>query len=161
MFSLTTEYALRVIMFLASREDQPATIHQIAAATKVPEAYLAKVILCLSKVEMIHSQRGLHGGSMLARSPTLISVFDVVQAVDPIRRITTCPLEIKSHGHHLCALHKRMDEALGLVETALRESKISELLAEPTGSKPLCGVEGEIDERPVVVGSRGRLKRKV
>ena len=55
MFSQTAEYALRVAAFLAGRGDRPATIRQIALATRVPEGYLAKVLLSLSKARLVKS----------------------------------------------------------------------------------------------------------
>jgi len=153
MLSQTSEYALRIIVFLASRGGQPATIRQIAAATRVPEGYLAKVLQCLSRAGLVHSQRGLHGGSVLARPAERLTVLDVIQAVDPIRRITTCPLGLKSHGVNLCPLHRRLDNAISLVEQAFRESTIADLLAEPTTSTPLC--EGPVArERPAALTVR-------
>lgn len=138
MFSQTTEYALRVIVYLASLEGKPATIPQIAAATRTPEGYTAKVLRNLALGELVQSQRGLRGGSVLARPPTDITVYDVVQAVDPIKRIETCPLGLRGHGVNLCPLHRRMDQAIGLVETALQDSTIAELVTTSTGNKPLC-----------------------
>jgi Rrf2 family nitric oxide-sensitive transcriptional repressor len=144
MFSQTSEYALRVVVYLASLGDRPATIAQIAEATRVPASYLAKVLSNLSKAEVVRTQRGLHGGSVLARPADLISVYDVIQAVDPIKRITTCPLGLKSHGVNLCPLHRRLDQAIESVENAFRGSSIGELVAEPSASRPL----GKIPTRP-------------
>lgn len=42
MFSQTTEYALRVMVYLASLAGQRPTIAQISAATRTHAAYLAK-----------------------------------------------------------------------------------------------------------------------
>ena len=137
MFSQTTEYALRIAVFLGSVGDEPATIRQIAKATQVPEGYLAKVLKSMSRAGIVHSQRGPTGGSVLARPADRITVHDVVQAVDPIRRITTCPLGIKSHGVNLCPLHRRLDHAIALVEKAFQESTIADLLIEPTFSPPM------------------------
>lgn len=166
MFSQTAEYALRVMVYLAGRQGRPATIKQIAATTKVPEGYLAKVLLSLSRASLIHSQRGLHGGSVLLRPPDQISVFDVLEAVDPIRRIRTCPLGIASHGVHLCPLHRRMDHAIGLVESAFRESTIADLLADPNPSRPLCDallpqeVEQDGEAKPAKAPSKSRSAGK-
>jgi Rrf2 family protein len=137
MISQTAEYALRAIVFLA---DQGAarTTQEIAAATHVPASYLSKVMQSLSRARVVRSQRGLHGGFTLARSPEELSVWDVIDAVDPIQRIRTCPLGLKSHGVKLCPLHRRLDDALALVESAFRESTVADLLQEPTKSKPLC-----------------------
>lgn len=137
MFSLTIEYALRIMVYLASLGEKTPTIAQIASATKVPAGYLAKVLRQLARAGLIRSQRGLHGGSTLARPGDQISVWDVVQAVDPIARITTCPLGLKNHGVNLCPLHKRLDQAIASVERALRDSSLQELVSDPSPIKPL------------------------
>src|SRR4051812_29884258 len=98
MISQTSEYALRTIVFLASCDGKPATTRRIADATHVPVGYLAKVLHSLSRAELITSQRGPNGGSVLARDPAKLSVYDVISAVDVIPRIRTCPLSLKSHG---------------------------------------------------------------
>jgi Rrf2 family protein len=87
---------------------------------------------------LIQSQRGLHGGFTLLKSPEQVTVYEVVQAVDPLRRITTCPLGFAAHGRNLCPLHRRLDEALALVEKSFRESSIADLINEPSASRSLC-----------------------
>ena len=158
MISQTAEYALRVIVHLASLNGAPATIRQIAQATRIPEGYLAKVLLLLSRARLIRSQRGLHGGSVLVRPPEQIAILDVVQAVDPIKRITTCPLGIASHGAGLCPLHRRLDQAIAQVEQAFAQSTIAELLGEATRSKPLCDTSGASTVQ-LTVSSASRRKR--
>ena len=138
MFSQTVEYALRAVVFLAGQSPEARTTDQIARATKVPSAYLSKVLQSLAKAGIVRSQRGLHGGFALAKSPDQLTILEVVEVVDPIRRIHTCPLELGSHGTNLCPLHRRMDAALASVEEAFRNSTLAEVLAEPTSSVPLC-----------------------
>jgi hypothetical protein len=62
----------------------------------------------------------------------------VVNVVDPIERIDRCPLGIESHGATLCPLHKRLDDAIGLVEQAFGSTTIAELLTGPEQNSPLC-----------------------
>lgn len=139
MFSQTVEYALRLVVYLAQQDPQARTTEQIAEATRVEHrAYLAKVIQNLVRAGLLHSQRGVGGGITLARRPAELNILDVVNAVDPIRRIKECPLGLASHGVHLCPLHKRLDMALAGVEDAFRRTTLAELLAEPTPSVPLC-----------------------
>ena len=66
------------------------------------------------------------------------TILEVVNAVEPIQRIRTCPLGLAAHGVHLCPLHSRLDRALATVEEALGNSTLAEVLAEPTRSVPLC-----------------------
>src|SRR5262245_13651417 len=74
MFSQTSEYALRVVVYLASLDGKLATIPQIAQATRTPEGYLAKVLRSLALAELLRSQRGPQGGSVLARPAKQITV---------------------------------------------------------------------------------------
>jgi DNA-binding IscR family transcriptional regulator len=74
----------------------------------------------------------------LVKSPSELTVLDVVNAVEPIERIATCPLGLASHGTRLCPLHRRMDNALASVEKAFASTTMAEVLAEPTTSIPLC-----------------------
>lgn len=141
MFSQTVEYALRAVVFLADQK-KACTTPQIAEVTKVPAPYLAKVLQSLSRGGLVKSQRGLHGGFTLALDPSQITIWDVVQCVEPIRRIRTCPLDLSAHRTQLCPLHKKIDAALESIENAFRSSSLADLLADPSPSKPLCPVNG-------------------
>lgn len=138
MISQTVEYALRAVVYLAGRAPEAQTTEQVAAATRVPKAYLSKVLQCLVRAGVVHSQRGIGGGMALAKSPSDLTILEVVNAVEPIGRIRTCPLGLESHGVRLCPLHRRLDDALATVEEAFRSTTLAEVLAEPTSSIPLC-----------------------
>ena len=143
MFSRTVEYALRAVIHLAHESPRPRTTAQIAAATRVPKGYLVKVLQGLAKRGLVETQRGVGGGVSLARPPDQLTILDVVNAVEPVGRIATCPLGLPNHGANLCPLHRRMDAALAVVEEALRASTLAEVLAEPTAvSVPLCDGTG-------------------
>jgi len=140
MLSQTVEYALRAVVFLAGRQDAPQTNEQISAATKVPAAYLSKVLQSLGRAGVVYAQRGVRGGFVLGHAPSKLTILEVVNAVEPIRRIRTCPLGLQSHGLRLCALHKRLDDAYALVERAFADTTLAEILSKPTKSIPLCEV---------------------
>lgn len=140
MFSQTVEYALRAVAYLADHSPEARTTDQISEATKVPKPYLSKVLQNLRRNQIVHSQRGVGGGVTLVKSPDQLTILDVVNAVEPIVRIDVCPLGLKSHGTHLCPLHRRMDDALASVEQAFQSTTLAELLSEPTKSHPLCEV---------------------
>jgi Rrf2 family protein len=143
MFSKTVEYALRAVVHLAYEAPQGRTTEQISDATQVKPAYLSKVLQALSRAGIVRSQRGVGGGITLARRPDELTILEVVNAVDPIQRIKTCPLGLKTHGVRLCPLHRRMDDALATVEAAFGSTTLAEVLAEPTRSPPLCEVGTE------------------
>jgi Rrf2 family protein len=139
MFSQTVEYALRAVVHLAHEAPDGRTTAQISEATRVPKDYLSKILQGLSKKGIVTTQRGVGGGVTLARTPEALTILDVVNAVEPIQRITTCPLGLASHGANLCPLHKRMDAAMATVEDAFRATTLAEVLADPSNSSvPLC-----------------------
>lgn len=138
MFSQTVEYALRTVVHLADQAPSLRTTDQIATATRVPKAYLSKVLQGLCQAKIVLSKRGTGGGMTLTKSARELTILDVVNAVEPIGRIRECPLGLAAHGIHLCPLHKRLDNALALVEDAFRQTTLAEILAEPTASYPLC-----------------------
>ncbi len=135
MISQTAEYALRAMVYLAMQKSS-VTGQDIAATTKVPPGYLSKLMQQLVKAKLVNSQRGIGGGFVISRTPDQITILDVVNAVDPIELIKTCPLGITSHGLNLCPLHKRLSEATGHVEAAFAQSRLSELIEE--SQSPLC-----------------------
>lgn len=138
MFSQTTEYALRAVIHLAGQEAaQAPTTAQISSATLIPSNYLAKVLRSLSRAGLVHSQRGPGGGHKLARDPAEMTVLQVVNAVDPLTRIQSCPLGLEHH-RELCPLHRRLDSAIAMVEEAFAKTAVAELLPKPTRKKGSC-----------------------
>jgi Rrf2 family protein len=138
IFSQSTEYALRAVVYLASSQGEARTTQAIAEVAKVPPDYLSKILQSLRKAGIVSSQRGLRGGFLLAKPATEIRLLEVVNAIDPVERIRTCPLKLKSHGSNLCALHRTLDLAIASVELALSAGTIEELLNTPSPSRPLC-----------------------
>jgi Rrf2 family nitric oxide-sensitive transcriptional repressor len=137
MISQTAEYALRAVTHLASQRNGLPTTSQIAQATQVPANYLAKVLRGLSRAGFVRSQRGPRGGHSLTQDPATLTVLEVVSAVDPLRRIHSCPLGLKHHLQ-LCPLHRRLDDAVAMVEQAFRQTTIAELLPKPSRSRATC-----------------------
>jgi Rrf2 family protein len=138
MFSQTVEYALRAVVHLAFESPDARTTAQIADATQVPKDYLAKILQNLARKGIVATQRGVGGGVSLVKPPEALTILDVVNAVEPIQRIRTCPLGLKTHGVRLCPLHRRVDDALAMVEAAFGGTTLAEVLAEPSESVPLC-----------------------
>lgn len=165
MLSQTVEYALRAVVFLASSEGEARTAQEVAERMRVPPDYLSKILRSLVEAGLLRSRRGPQGGFVLGRDAAALSVLDVVNAVDPIRRIHACPLDLPAHARTLCPLHRRLDEAAAIVEGSLRGSRISEMvgdLREATEPAPPRGGPGK--PLPVVrspsSGGRGRPRNR-
>lgn len=141
VISQTAEYALRAVVYLGSQVGQPVTTQRVAAATRVPMGYLSKVLQALGRAGLVEAQRGLRGGYVLARPLDELTILDVVKSVDPLQRITGCPLGLESHDGSLCALHRRLDAGISMVESLFQSTTIDQLLHEHSSRRnPLCEV---------------------
>ncbi len=77
-----TDYSLRVLMYLAARPAQQATIIEIANAYAINENHLTKVVHFLGKSGWIATTRGKGGGMRLAREPRDIVVGEVIRRTE-------------------------------------------------------------------------------
>lgn len=135
MLSRTTEYALRAVVSLAICRPEKATARTLARATGVPEGYMAKVLNTLTRAGIVTSRRGPSGGFALALEPDGLSMLRVVEAIEPLPRITRCPLSLLEHAGALCPLHATLSEIVAGVEARLAGTTIADLLSRP--AKPL------------------------
>ena len=83
--------------------------------------------------------------------PEQLTIWDVVEAVEPLQRIRECPLGLKAHRFRLCPLHKRLvemwaaigNETGGRVETRVLPENNKHPGSDPAVLKML--VAGEIE----------------
>ena len=156
MLSQTAEYALRAMLILAQGDSRAHTVQEIARASRVPLDYLAKILNSLSRAGLVTAQRGRGGGFQPARPADEITILEVIAAVDPIKRIRTCPLGIAAHGANLCLLHRKLDDALRVVEEAFASTTLQSLLGQPSAvsaipfAHPFCS--GEECHATVTIG---------
>lgn len=138
MFSQTVEYAMRAMIHLAGLpEDASVNSEAIAERTQVPRGYLSKVMRDLVLADLVRSQRGPNGGFCLARPASKISMLEVVNAVDPLHRITRCPLGNPAHMH-LCPLHRRLDDAIATIETEFGRTSLGEVIRSDPDARRAC-----------------------
>ena len=138
MLSQTSEYALRAMSCLAYAPDELTPTPVLAKYTKVPSNYLAKVLQLLAQSDLIIGRRGVGGGYRLAKPADTISMLDVVNAIDPVKRIESCPLGLPNHGGTLCALHRAMDDAAKHMLETFGGVSMADLVADAGGNRPLC-----------------------
>lgn len=88
--TLHTDYALRVLIYLAQKQEKLSTISEIAEFYQISRNHLVKVVHHLANENFIHTTRGKHGGMRLARPPELISIGEVVRRMEPNFDIVEC-----------------------------------------------------------------------
>lgn len=160
MFSQTVEYALRAMVALAGDDEVPLTSEVISARTRLKGSYLSKVMRDLVVAGLVESQRGPNGGFILARPAAQIAILDIVNAVDPIKRITQCPMGNPKHIK-LCALHRKLDGAIAQIEVVLRDTTLAEVLVESPEAGACSALTGAALSALTVAGKQDAGQRGV
>lgn len=85
-----TDYALRVLIYLASHPEERVATHRIAESFSISENHLAKVARRLGELGYVVLKRGVGGGLDLARQPDQISVGQVMRELDRPTTLIEC-----------------------------------------------------------------------
>jgi Rrf2 family nitric oxide-sensitive transcriptional repressor len=85
-----SDYALRVLMYAATRSDRLITIEETAEVYGISRAHLMKVANQLTRAGFLKATRGRTGGLALARRPDKIGLGDVVRATEPDFALVEC-----------------------------------------------------------------------
>lgn len=140
LLSDAAEYALRAVVWLARNGDGPRTAEQIAEGTRSTPGYLARVLQTLGRAGVVRAKRGVAGGFVLARDPRDLTILEIINLVDPLERIESCPLGLAEHADGLCALHAHIDLAMSELQVAFGSMTIGQLVDGKRGTTPLCEV---------------------
>lgn len=127
MISQTAEYALRAMVSLAKLPELSRPCHSLAKECRVPSGYLHKILKQLVSRGLITSKRGLNGGFTLNFPPEKITILQVINAVDPIKRIESCPLNLPEHCESLCPLHSSLDNAIAMICDTFSNTSLAEI----------------------------------
>ena len=143
MFSTKSEYGVRVMVELARRGgDEPVALAEIAEHEGLPLAYLEHLVARLRRAGLIVSRRGAHGGYLLARAPALITMAEVVEALEgriaPVECITSSPdgtirCTRESDPGHVCTTKLLWTRVRGSIMRTLEQTTLAELI--PTTTK--------------------------
>jgi Rrf2 family nitric oxide-sensitive transcriptional repressor len=85
-----SDYALRLLMYVAARDDRLVTIEEVAEVYGISRAHLMKVANHLTRAGYLKAVRGRAGGLMLALPPEQIRLGDVVRETEPDFTLAEC-----------------------------------------------------------------------
>lgn len=107
LFSKTTGYGIRALVYLARQEDSRLCgLQEIAEEENIPTAYLGKILGDLRRHNILRSVKGIHGGYELARPADAITIWDIYRVLDPVIDFNSCILGLSECGDSdPCVLH--------------------------------------------------------
>jgi len=123
ILSKLADYGVIVATRLAASPDRQVTAGAVAAATRLPQATVAKLLKALAHAGLVMATRGPSGGYRLARGAKAISVAEVVAAIDGDIGLTQCSVHIDECARttycptrpHWAAINRAVGEALSAV----------------------------------------------
>ena len=124
LYSLTTKYAVIALVELAERE-AATPVRDIARAREIPSAFLAKLVPQLVRAGILSSTRGKNGGISFARSPSRVSLADVVRTIEGEGYFRECVFELfPCDGRPNCPLHDVWDPLRDRIRDFLEDTTI-------------------------------------
>lgn len=117
------------MLVLALREKSgPVLSRTIAEEQALPISYLEQLMSQLRKANLVTALRGPHGGFVLARPSSDISVADVVEALEGPLSLANCPSGAGCCGQpESCAVSEVWQEAAEALGRALQSTSLAAL----------------------------------
>ncbi|MEP7312915.1 MAG: Rrf2 family transcriptional regulator [Pseudomonadota bacterium] len=139
-----TDYALRLLIYVAGHPDRLCTIAEVAAAYDISQAHLMKITHQLGLEGWVETVRGKGGGIRLARRPREINLGAVMRSTESDFHLvpcfvadSTCPLT----GN--CGLADVVEGALQAFQSHINRFTLADVLKSTSPArmqwKPISG----------------------
>jgi Rrf2 family transcriptional regulator, nitric oxide-sensitive transcriptional repressor len=125
-----TDYALRLLMYLALKDDGLATISEVARSYGISRNHLMKVAYELGVAGYIETVRGRGGGLRLAKAAEAIRLGDVIRNSEPDMALVSCfkPLDQPCAIKRCCVLQSALGRAYSAFAGVLDEYSLADLV---------------------------------
>lgn len=129
-FQITTDYAIRIIIYMAQHGTQRTTAKQAAKQLGITYSYFNKVATKLRMTGFIESIQGPKGGYSLVKKAEDITLYDIVESMEGSIRINRCLDEdnfCSRNATNVCPIHKVFESLQSQIIRELRSVRIYDL----------------------------------
>lgn len=126
-----SDYALRLLIYVASRPEQRTTIADAAEAYGISRNHLMKVANRLARAGLLKPSRGRTGGLALGRPAAAISLGEVLRATEPDFALVGCMADESCTAAEFCRLPRAFDVALAAFFEAADRQRLADFLLPP------------------------------
>src|SRR5450759_1741829 len=128
IFSRPCEYAIRALTHMAASPAEISSALEIAEAEDVSLPVLSKVLQELVRKGLLESRRGPGGGFRLSRRPELITLRDIVAAIDGLDHFMDCVAGLKVCSEEApCPLHKTWSGMRSQILSSLETTTLAQM----------------------------------
>jgi Rrf2 family cysteine metabolism transcriptional repressor len=129
--SPAAELAVRGTLVLARQFGQgPVALSSVCADGELPRQYLMKIFASLAKAGIVTPLRGKHGGYVLARQPDLVTLLEVIEAVEGPLCLNYCQHSPPKCDRVTCKVRPVWTELQQIVREKLSSVRLSDCVAE-------------------------------
>lgn len=130
-FTKAEAYGLHGVIFLAEQPEGKITpLSEVAEAQDVPEKFLAKIFQGLTKAGIVKSHRGVKGGFALLKPPDVLTVMEVLEAIQGPYYIAKCLAgEEECEKTDSCSIRRLMELTQERIVDLFRKHTIADLIA--------------------------------
>jgi Rrf2 family nitric oxide-sensitive transcriptional repressor len=132
-----TDYAMRVLLHLAARDDGLASIGEIAKHYGISQNHLMKVVQDLGKAGFVRTVRGRGGGIALAAPADQIVVGQVVRRTEEGFQLVDCDNCLIAPA---CSLPRVLNEATAAFIAVLDKYTLADLMDRRSQMRSLFGI---------------------
>jgi Rrf2 family transcriptional regulator, nitric oxide-sensitive transcriptional repressor len=162
--TVQTDYSLRLLMYLALKEDGLATIAEVAESYGISKNHLMKVAHQLGVAGYIETVRGRRGGLRLAKPAEAISLGEVVRHTEPDMAIVMCFGPINAHCtiRPGCVLRRALEKATLAFVEVLDGYTLSDLVKPKASLRTLLSLtpsDGKPASTSASESQRARVRR--
>ncbi len=128
MLTLTSEYALRAMIYLAQHpESWPVPGRKIAESAEIPAKYLSKILRDLVRSGILDSSPGKTGGFRLRRLAEETTLYEILAPFEQFDR-RRCPFgNGECSDEDPCLAHSRWKQVVDSERRFLRETTIHDV----------------------------------
>jgi Rrf2 family protein len=128
--TLETDYAVRCLVYLKDHKDKISVLGEVSAGTKIPPAFLSKILQKMIRRGLVKSSKGKHGGFALAKDPNNISVYNIMQAVcgcETVMKVVCSKTKEPCAFLKSCKIHVVWVDLGKIMKMILESRKLSQL----------------------------------
>lgn len=130
-FHLTSDYAIRTVLYLAIHSDRVCPTKEICEEMAIPPRYMYKITKDLCKANIMVTVQGVHGGYKLVKNPEDITLFDILSLTEQTMQINGC-IEDESYCSRnataVCTVRKQFERISKVIEEEFRNVSVASLM---------------------------------
>jgi Rrf2 family nitric oxide-sensitive transcriptional repressor len=138
-----TDYALRLLMYLAVKQEGLATIAEVAERYDISKNHLTKVAYQLGAAGYIETIRGRNGGLRLAKPAASIGLGEIVRRTEPDMALVPCfkPINAPCAIRSCCVLKRALEKARIAFLEVLDGYSLGDLVRPRASLQALLGIK--------------------